>query len=106
MKMKEKDMHKIISKVQDPEINLHVKQAKFAKGMEYVGFVAIPALAGGLIYTGYAVINDLSGYSDVSYGPSVGLGLLAAATLTTSIVYKFKRKNHNNAAIKIFNEKY
>jgi hypothetical protein len=110
-RMKEKEMQRIIGKVNDSEINLHIRKAKVAKGMGYIGFIAIPAFIGGLVYTGVALINNNDSYygatnPQMSYGPSIGLGILAAGTLTTSIVFKSLRKKHNNAALNIYNEKY
>lgn len=105
-RLKAKEMHRIVLKMNDAEINYHVKKAKFAKGMEYVGYVAIPSLAFALGYTGVTLINNNIDGGDMSYGPGIASGILAAAALTTSITFKFSGKKHNDAALKIYNEKY
>ncbi|MDQ3046903.1 MAG: hypothetical protein M3R27_05090 [Bacteroidota bacterium] len=110
-RMKEKEMQKIILNMNDREINYHVKKAKVAKGIQYIGFVAIPAFIFGLGYTGYALgsnYNTSTGTLDssVSYAPGIAAGFVAAGALATSITFKSIRKKHNNAALKIYNEKY
>jgi hypothetical protein len=105
-RMKAKEMHRVIGKMNDPQIAYHVKKAKLAKGMEYVGFVAVPTFAFALGYTAVALITNIDGYGDMSFGPGLASGIVAAAALTTSITFKFSGKKHNDAALKIYNEKY
>jgi hypothetical protein len=107
-RMKAREMHQVISRVNDPDINKYVKQAKIDKGIEYVGFIAIPSFIFAAGYGAVALLSNLdSGPAEqMSYAPVAGCAVLAAATLTTSIVFKFRGRNHNNAALKIYNEKY
>lgn len=109
---KEKEVHSILQKYGDSEINLHIKKAKSAKAVEYVGFVAIPALAFALGYTVYALVNNRPGRiasganTEMSYTPGIGCGVLAVAAFATSMTFKIIRKSHNAAALRIYNEKY
>ena len=107
-RMNEREMHQVLKKINDPEINRHIEKAKFAKAMGYIGFIAIPTFAFALGYTGYALLYnaDVSPSQQMDYTPAIGCGIVAAAALATSITFKISRKNHNNAAIKIYNEKY
>ncbi len=109
-RIKKREMQAILMNVNDPEIDLHVKKAKLDKGLEYIGFVGVPALAFGLGYTAYALFNnDGIAYDNrarTSYAPGVACIALAAAALATSITFKIVGKKHNNAAIDIYNQKY
>ncbi|MCW3083896.1 MAG: hypothetical protein JWP12_1262 [Bacteroidetes bacterium] len=109
-RMKTREMQGILLSVHDPEIDLHVKKAKLDKGLEYIGFVGVPALAFGLGYTAYAFFNNdgiaYDNRAPTSYAPGVAAIALAAAALATSITVKIVGKNHNKAAIEIYNQKY
>lgn len=101
-----REMYEVLENMNDPEINFHVKKARTAKGIEYVGFVAIPAVAFGAVYTLVAQISNSSGGNGLSYAPgAIGFGI-GAATLATSITFKIIGRNHREAAIKLYNEKY
>ena len=110
--MKERDMHEVISEVKDPVIDGYVAKAKKAKLIGNIGFVAIPAFVGGLIYLGVAALNNNGDYNStvrppqMAYWPGTLCEIIAAGCLTTSITFKYIRKNSNKAAIKIYNEKY
>lgn len=109
-RIKAKEMHSILGKMNDPELNLHIKKAKTAKGLEYIGYLAIPTFVFGLGYTGFALINnELDGATGVyymSYGPGAASLAVAAASLATSITFKVVGKKHNQKAIDLYNEKY
>ncbi|MBA3705283.1 MAG: hypothetical protein H0W84_05115 [Bacteroidetes bacterium] len=109
-RMKEREMQNVVKSVNNPEINAHVKKARFARGMQNVGFVAIPALAFTIGYSVYAVINNLNNGGgaayNVDYTPAIATGIVGVAAFATSITFSIVRKNHNNAAVKIYNEKY
>jgi hypothetical protein len=107
-RIKRREMQTVLLSVHDPEINLHVRKAKTAKQLEYVGFAGIPAFAFGLGYTAVALLNnvDAAPVDQISYGPGVACIVVAAAALATSITFKIVGKKHNNAAIDIYNQKY
>lgn len=112
-RMKEREMQELIKKVNDSQITFHVKKARMARGMQNIGFVAIPALAFTIGYSVYAVVtnnrrSNSSGpnYISIDYAPAIATGVVAVAAFATSITFGVLRKNHNNAAVKIYNEKY
>ncbi|MDF2436340.1 MAG: hypothetical protein K0Q95_716 [Bacteroidota bacterium] len=103
---KQREMHSLVSKTKDPVILAYTAKAKTAKNVEYVGFVAIPAFVFTLGWTGYALLNNSFAYSDISYAPAIASAVIAAAALTTSITFKLKGRNYDDAAIRAYNEKY
>ncbi|MGQ0828533.1 MAG: hypothetical protein ACT4ON_09080 [Bacteroidota bacterium] len=114
-RMKEREMQTLLLKYNDTQMNYHVKKARVARGMQNIGFVAIPALAFTIGYSIYAVINNNNNRvynssgprpSTIDYTPGIITGVLAAAAVATSITFGSLRRNHNKAAVKIFNEKY
>lgn len=108
-RIKRREMQNILNNVHNEEIDLHVKKARTAKGLEYLGFVAIPTFAFGLGYTGVALLNNWTASSvsdEMAYAPGVTSLVVAAAALGTSITFKIIGRNHNEAAIRIYNEKY
>lgn len=104
-RISENYMHNTLKRVKDYQINLHVKNAKIAKGVQYVGFLAIPAVvAGGVL--AFATLIDGSNYGNYNFTPSIACGFVAVAALSTTITAHSMRVKNNDAAIKIYNEKY
>jgi len=112
-RMKEREMQNTIKKVNDTQIDFHIKKARMSKGLQNIGFVAIPALIFTVGYSVYAIINNNNNNNNVSgvrtsadFTPAIATGVVAVAALATSITFGALRKKHNNAALKIYNEKY
>ena len=59
-RMKEKEAYGILKGVNDAEINGHIKKAKFGKGMQNIGFVAIPAVGFCVGYTIYTLVMGIN----------------------------------------------
>jgi hypothetical protein len=104
-RIKESYMHSALNRVHDNQIDLHVKNAKIAKGVQYVGFLAIPAVIAGGVFAVGTLINSYSS-SDYDFTPSITCGTVAVMALSTSITAHSMRVKNNDAAIKIYNEKY
>ena|SRR6218665_2053842 len=102
----ENEMYEVLQNMNDPEINLHVKKARIGKGMEYVGFLAIPAFIFCVAYTGAAHISKGSGEPGFPYTPGIVAGVVGMGALATCITFKITGSNHHNTAIKLYNEKY
>ncbi len=99
-----KGAQRIMLTVNDPEINDHVKKAKFSKGMGFVGFVAIPTFLFGVGYSLVEAAN--SNYATAEYWPGVASGATAVVCLGTAITFNVRKKRNMNAALKIYNDKY
>ncbi len=85
-----------------PEINLHIRKSKLARGFQNVGFIAIPAVAIGFV----SIITSQDSYftSRNKKAENFGIAMLAfsAACLTTSIVLKNNRQKHNEIALRMY----
>ena len=96
----------IMLKMNDPQLNQYVKTARLSKKLGLLGFVAIPTFIFGAGYTVWALANNDGSASDLSYGPGIASGVVAAACLGTSITFNVKKKHSMKAAINLYNEKY
>lgn len=101
-----KDAQRIMMKVNDPQINEHIKKAKVSKGVGFVGFVAIPTFLFGVGYSFYTLAYT-GGASDVSdYAPGIASGAVAVACLGTAITFNVRKKRNMKDALNLYNEKY
>lgn len=98
-----KGAQRIMLTVNDPEINDHIRKAKFSKGMGFVGFVAIPTF---IFAVGYSFVEYVNYPNTGEYWPGVASGAAAVACLGTAITFNVRKKKNMNAALKIYNEKY
>lgn len=113
-RISQNQMYAKLLSMNDPKLSFHVKKAKVAKGIQYIGFLGIPALAGGVgysIFTAITSLNSSSGITTINstsadYTPGIVLGVVGIACLTTSTVFKISYKSHTKAAVKMYNEKY
>lgn len=119
-RLTERDLYEILNQTKDKKIMTLVAQAKDAKAMQFVGFLAIPlGVASGIFFlksTGmfYSSSSYNSSYpnrnryglnnTDLTFG-----GLFLAGAITCPIisgVQKSKRNTYNHDAVKLYNEKY
>jgi hypothetical protein len=112
-RISENEMYKLVLSKNDPELNSIIRKAKTGKALKNIGFLAIPALAGGVIFTvieasGLNNPNSSGGPSSVDrdYTPGIALIATGAACLTTSIVFSASHKKNNRKAVKVFNQKF
>jgi hypothetical protein len=109
----ENEMYAMLLEKKDPELRMYVKKAKTAKGMRFIGLLAIPALAGGVAYTiieatGVGNPNASGGPASATrdYTPGIAFVGVGVACLTTGIVFSSSYKNNNRKAVKLYNQKY
>lgn len=106
-KINEKQMHQLLLSLNNPQITKEVRRAKTAKGLQYIGFGAIPATFLGSICLGLE--NELRFSEDGDNGP-IRLGAVffggAAAFLTTAICFKISHNRHNEKAVKLYNQQF
>jgi hypothetical protein len=104
-KFREKEMHALVSQPGDPLILSYVNKANTSKKLEPIGFVAIPAFAFGVVWAGYAFLENF-GSHNVSYAPTLAAFGASAAALAASITFKVRRQHYNGLAVRAYNEKY
>lgn len=100
-----KEAQRVMLTVNDPEINDHVKKAKFSKGMGFIGFVAIPTFIFGAGYSLYTLAST-GGSANADYAPGIASGAVAVACLGTAITFNVRKKQNMKGALKLYNEKY
>ena len=97
----------IMLKVNDPQLNQYVKTARSSKTIGMVtGFLAIPTFVFGVGYSFVALLTNSGSSTDLSYGPGIASGVVAAACLATSITFNVRKKHNMKAAVALYNEKY
>ncbi len=115
-RLTERDLYEILNQTKDKKIVSLVAQAKEAKGMQYLGFLAIPfGVASGIFFLKSTGMFNTS-YSNSNrnqYGLNnndlVLSGIFLAGTITFPIisgVQKAKRNTYNHDAVKLYNEKF
>lgn len=105
--IKAHDAQDIMLKLNDPQLNQYVKTARLSKTIGMItGFLAIPTFAFGVGYSFFALVTNDGSATDLSYGPGIASGVVAAACLATSITFNIKKKHSMKAAITLYNEKY
>ena len=88
----------------DPEINIHIQNAKQARAVQPLCFVGIPLAAAGMI--SYA-LSDTYIYGEGQRSNASGpLLVLSAACLTTSFVINSYHKKQTAIAVELYNQKY
>ncbi|HET6225930.1 MAG TPA: hypothetical protein VFF27_06600 [Bacteroidia bacterium] len=104
---RERQVQKILLKVNDPEINYRIKKARIENGLRYIGFAAIPVFAGSLM------MASLASSSTKAYPNSreplnifVGGTVVSGILLGTSIYLNIDRKVNNAKAVHIYNEHF
>ena len=103
---REKGIQRILMDTKDPQITRLVKKAKASKGLQYIGFLAIPfgvaAGVSGLLYWADALTNTPS---NAGVAASV-FAVAAVACPILSINFKIQRKRSTIAAVKLYNDKF
>lgn len=105
----ERNVHKIMMQTKDKKILALVSEAKRSRGMQYIGFAAIPLGVIGLGLLGSSPQYSYAG--QITYDEGLLAGgtlciLVAVACPVISIGFKKKRNANNKAAINLYNEKY
>jgi hypothetical protein len=106
--IREKDMHNYLLTLNDPAITNHVKAAKRQKGLQYIGFAAIPLGVLGLISFWeesqmFSYQRDTEGQS---HSVSTVLAIGGIACIGASISFKINRKRNNETALKLYEQKF
>ena len=109
--LSENELYYVLLKKKDVKIAGCVEQAKKSRGMQYIGFGAIPfgiAAYYCLLYgSGLGSYNTNSGYTQSTYYSFAAVcGIIAVACPIESIISKGNRNRANKDAVKMFNEKY
>lgn len=116
--MNERRFHRMLLAKKDKDLSLLVRKAKVSKGMEFIGFAAIPsgiAAAGfAFFYMGAAsgsgpyASSALSSISQEQFYSYAALAL-SAVTISCPIIseiYKHRKVRCNRNAIEIYNQKF
>jgi hypothetical protein len=106
--IREKEMHKVLLSLNDPQLTAYVKQAKKSKEVRFIGLLAIPFGIASFYCLNRAV--DPFGTHPVEtrryFGGSLALFGAASICMGTSIAFTIRQKNKNNLAIGFYREKY
>jgi hypothetical protein len=108
----EREMQDYLMSFKDPAITQQIHAAKVEKGLQYIGFAAIPFGIGSL----FSFLQDatMSGSygsdpnknSSSRYQNAKILAIAGVACIGTSICLKVKRSQHNANALKLYHQKY
>jgi hypothetical protein len=105
--MREREMHHYLLSLHDPAISDRIQKSRLQKGLQYIGFAAIPLGIASMVYfiDGTGILTS---QQDNVNSQNAGklLGLAGIACISTSIILKMKRKNNNTVAIKLYQQKY
>lgn len=101
------ELYNKLLNLNDSEITKHVHQAKAARGLQFVGFVAIPCMVGGVISVITQSFQERNN-SRYSADYTTGAGLLSGGVvcLVGSTVFKISCKKHVKKAIDLYNAKF
>lgn len=106
--LSENQMHKMLLGLNNPEIKQAVRGAKMDKGLQYIGFGAIPLMGIGALLLGFSTDGWGAQPSEQEQLRNVGIGFLAAGTfvLGTSVYFKIDRKRKNATAVGLYKKYY
>lgn len=102
-RLNEKELYKLLLSVNNPEIDRQVRKAKCSKGLQYVGFAAIPFTA--LAALASLTIGEAGPHRSEDIASGVFLGC-AAISVGTSYYFKINRKKKNAAAVKLYKQRF
>ncbi|MES2590940.1 MAG: hypothetical protein V4608_03560 [Bacteroidota bacterium] len=102
-KLKERQMQATLLSFNNPEITHYVKRARTDKGLQYVGFGAIP-LGGLALIVGSTILNYVRKPTDGQVAAAGVLAGLGVVCIGTSIYFKIDRKRSNATAVKLYNK--
>ena len=99
----ETDLQTKMLELNDPQIKDHVQQARLYRGLQNIGFLALP-----LMITAIYTMDQGSYLPDFDHiQPAQQLLITgAAACVAGSVYFKIGRSRHNAAAVRIYNEHY
>ena len=100
----EREMQNIALGLKDPVINEEVKAARQAKGLQYVGFLAIPIMIGCASYNINHVGTAVNGNKD-SQNTNLAFLATSAIVVGASIHFKIKKKKRNAHIVELYNQK-
>lgn len=106
-RVSEKEVQSIMKEPNNTEINLHIKKAVLAKALQPICFLGIPSAAIGFTALALSDLESMEGStnnSNKTKNIGIGLVVLSAACLTTSIVLKSHRQKHNAIAMRLYNQ--
>lgn len=101
-------MYRIMDKKNDPELYSITKKAKRAKGLQFIGFAAIPAgiyaietLVVGSLFSDFAPLEQ-----NAMYAVSAVAGVATVGLTVTGLVFNARHQKLKAKAVKLYNEKY
>lgn len=104
----ERKMQEVLFKSKDKQIMSLAGKARDAKGLQYIGFVAIPLGVTGLVLLTRNVFNPYSTRANVSRDLTLSAICFIGAVSCpiASGIFKHKRNVSNREAVKLYNERF
>lgn len=106
----EREIQEVLLDTRNKTIMGYVTKARQAKGMQYIGFAAIPLGVVGLIALGSSsTTNNYNNTTRTDNGLVALGGICIAAAIACPIssgIFKHNRKEYNRKAIKLYNDTY
>jgi len=101
-------MYRIMDKKNDPELYSITKKSKRAKGLQFIGFAAIPAgiYAIETVIVGSLLPDYAPFEQDAMYAISAVAGVATVGFTATGLVFNARHKKLKAKAVKLYNEKY
>jgi hypothetical protein len=106
-RLNENQLYRLLSSVHDAGIDRQVKMAKRSRGLQYVGFAAIPLTALSLFT--YIAAKGVHSYGENNASEENGSKLLlgcAAISVGASCYFKINRKNRNAETVRLYKQKF
>ncbi len=98
----EREMHRIMLSVHDPEVTAKVKRARSLEGLQNTGFAAFPLGVAGL-----ALLSSSSTQEDnTAINSGVLILMTAISCPIASGIFKSKRRKANSEAARLYNQKF
>ncbi|HSH64866.1 MAG TPA: hypothetical protein VLB84_03500, partial [Bacteroidia bacterium] len=101
--IRERQMHDVLLKLNDPEISRRVRAARLSKGLRYIGFAAIPLFTAAMACGIYALNGNYTADSKkIGFGLLAGAGVVFGTSIYFNINYRFK----NMQAVRLYQLRY
>jgi hypothetical protein len=102
-RLSENQLHRLLLSANNPDIDRQVKKAKWSKGLQYVGFAAIPFTVAAMLAS--LTIGEAGPHrsEDIASGAFLGC---AAISVGTSYYFKINRKRRNAEAVRLYKQKF
>lgn len=101
----ERQMQDILLQLKDPEINRQVKNARISRGLQYIGFLAIPFGIAAVAY-GVESWDNPAFYSGKSDKVMTGLIVTSGVMLGASVYFNINRNYRNGKAVSLYQQHY